>query len=168
MPKVKKANTKTVRKADEKAQNIQLAVKAYKDPTSGLSLRAAVSLYHCSKDSITNHLDDTPQVEYAPDVYVEQQKLSPAEETALVNHIIECYQLMLPLDVELLHYYANELCRAKGDHTPVGKNWYHKFYERNPSVKTLRAGSAFIPEASIPYRYRIVLVSIARIDTVSI
>ena len=122
MPKVKKANTKIVRKAVEKAQNIQLAVKAYKDPTSGLSLRAAASLYHCSKDSITNHLDDTPQVEYAPDVYVEQQKLSPAEETALVNHIIECYQSMLPLDVELLHYYANELCRAKGDYTFVGKN----------------------------------------------
>ena len=46
---------------------------------------------------------------------------------------------MLSLDVKLLHYYANELCRAKGDHTPVGKNWHHKFYERNPSVKTLRA-----------------------------
>jgi hypothetical protein len=139
MPKVKKANTKTVRKAVEKAQNIQLAVKAYKDPTSGLSLRAATSLYHCSKDSITNHLDDTPQVKYAPNIYVEQQKLSPAEETALVNHIIECYQSMLPLDIELLHYYANELCRAKGDHTPVKKNWHHKFYERHPHVKTLRA-----------------------------
>jgi hypothetical protein len=30
------------------------------------------------------------------------------------------------------------------------------------------AGSASIPEASIPYRYRIELVSIARIDTESI
>jgi hypothetical protein len=46
---------------------------------------------------------------------------------------------MLPLDVELLYYYANELCRAKGDYTPVGKNWHYKFYERNSSVKTLRA-----------------------------
>ena len=71
MPRVKKANPKALRKAAEKARNIQLAVEAYKDPTSGLSLRAAASLYHCSKDSITNYLDDTPQVEYAPDVYVE-------------------------------------------------------------------------------------------------
>jgi hypothetical protein len=46
---------------------------------------------------------------------------------------------MLPLDVELLHYYVNELCRAKGDHTLVGKNWHHKFYERHSSIKTLRA-----------------------------
>jgi hypothetical protein len=66
-------------------------MKAYKDPTSGLLLRAAASLYHCFKDSITNYFDDTSQVEYAPNVYVEQQKLSPAEEIALVNHIIECY-----------------------------------------------------------------------------
>jgi iron-sulfur cluster repair protein YtfE (RIC family) len=114
-------------------------VEAYKNPISDLSLRAAASLYHYSKDSITNHLDDTPQVEYAPDIYVEQQKLSPAEEIALINHIIEYYQSMLPLNVELLYYYANKLCRAKGDHTPVGKNWHHKFYERNPNVKTLRA-----------------------------
>ncbi len=122
MPKVEEPNTKAVRKALEKAKNIQLAVKVYKDPTSGLSLRAAASLYHCSKDSITNHLNDTPKHEYTPDIYIEQQKLSPAEEKALVDHIIDCYKLMLPLDVELLHYYANELCRAKGDNEPVGKN----------------------------------------------
>ena len=49
-------------------------------------------------------------------------KKQPAEETALVNHIRECYQSMLPVDVELLHYYANELLRARGDNEPVGKN----------------------------------------------
>jgi hypothetical protein len=48
---------------------------------------------------------------------------------------------MLPLNVELLYYYANELCRAKGDHTPVEKNWHYKFYERYPHVKILRARS---------------------------
>ena len=46
---------------------------------------------------------------------------------------------MLPLDVKLLHYYVNKLYRVKKDHTSVGKNWYHKFYERNSSVKILRA-----------------------------
>ena len=97
-------------------------MKAYKDPTSNLLLRAAASLYHCSKDSITNHLNDTPKHEYTPDIYIEQQKLTPAEEKTLVDHIINYYKLMLPLDVELLHYYANELCRAKGDNKPVKKN----------------------------------------------
>jgi hypothetical protein len=46
---------------------------------------------------------------------------------------------MLPLNVKLFHYYANKLYRAKGDYTPVRKNWHHKFYERNSSVKILRA-----------------------------
>ena len=139
MPRVKKANPKALRKAAEKARNIQLAVEAYKDPTSGLSLRAAASLYHCNKDSITHHLNDTPEHRYAPDVYIDRQRLSPAEETALVSHIRECYQSILPVDVKLLHSYANELLRARGDDEPVGKNWHHKFYERHPSVKTMRA-----------------------------
>jgi hypothetical protein len=98
MPKIKKANPKALRKAAEKARNIQLAVEAYKDPTSGLSLRAAASLYHCNKDSITHHLNDTPEHRYAPNVYIDRQRLSPAEKTALVNHIRECYQSMLPVD----------------------------------------------------------------------
>ncbi len=45
---------------------------------------------------------------------------------------------MLSLDIELLYYYANELCRAKENYTFVEKNWHHKFYERNPSVKILK------------------------------
>ena len=43
MPRVKRANTKALRKASEKAQNIQLAVKAYKKPISNLLLPAAAS-----------------------------------------------------------------------------------------------------------------------------
>src|SRR6266536_5180970 len=97
-------------------------MKAYKDPTSGLLLRVAASLYHYSKDLITNHLNDTPKYEYISDIYIEQQKLTPAEEKALINHIINYYKLILPLDIKLLHYYANKLCRVKGDNKPIEKN----------------------------------------------
>ena len=72
MPKVEEPNTKAVRKALKKAKNIQLAVKAYKDPISGLLLRAAASLYHYSKNSINNHLNDTPKHEYTPNIYIKQ------------------------------------------------------------------------------------------------
>ena len=113
-------------------------MKAYKNPTSSLLLRAAASLYHYSKNSITNHLNDTPKHEYVSDIYIEQQKLTPAEEKALINHIINYYKLILPLDVELLYYYVNELCRVKKDNELVEKNWYLKFYKRNSSVKILR------------------------------
>ncbi len=97
-------------------------MKAYKDPTSGLLLRAAVSLYYYSKNLITNHLNDTPKYEYIFDIYIEQQKLTPAEEKVLIDHIINCYKSMLPLDIKLLYYYANKLCRAKGDNELVKKN----------------------------------------------
>jgi len=46
---------------------------------------------------------------------------------------------MLPLNIKLLHYYANKLCRVKGDNKLIRKNWYLKFYKRNPSVKILKA-----------------------------
>ena len=97
-------------------------MKAYKNPISSLLLRAAASLYYYFKNFITNHLDDTPQVEYTPNIYIEQQKLSSTKETTLINYIIECYQLMLPLDIKFLHYYANKLYRAKGDYTPIKIN----------------------------------------------
>jgi len=97
-------------------------VKAYKDPTSSLLLRAAISLYHYSKDLITNHLNDTPKHEYTPNVYIKQQKLSFTEKKALINHIIDCYKLILPLDIKFLYYYANKLCRAKGNNKLIKKN----------------------------------------------
>jgi hypothetical protein len=91
-------------------------VQAYKNPSSGLSLRAAALFYNYNKDSITNHLNNTPktsQIRYTPDIYVERQLLNTAEETALYNHILECYQSHLSLDVKLLHHYANELLQAR-------------------------------------------------------
>jgi hypothetical protein len=75
MPRVKRANPKALRKAAEKALNIQLAVKAYKDPSNDLSLRVVAAIFNCSKSSITNHLNnisDTCKIQYAPDIYVER------------------------------------------------------------------------------------------------
>jgi hypothetical protein len=97
-------------------------VDAYKDPTSDFSLRAAASLYHYLKNSMFNHFNDTLKHEYISDIYVEQQKFSPAEEIALVNHILDYYKSALSLDVKLIHYYDNKLCRLKRDNESVEKN----------------------------------------------
>ena len=136
MPKAIKANSRTIRKSQEKSQNIQLAVKAYTDPSSGLSLRAAAVIYGCSKDSITNHLKDgsgTTKHRYAPDVYVKRQLLNAAEETVLCNHIRECYASHLSFDVELLHYYANQLLEARvgplSEDMKIRGNWHSRFYQ---------------------------------------
>jgi hypothetical protein len=94
MSKVIKANSKAIRKSVEKAKNIQLAVQAYKDSSSGLSLRAAVLFYNCNKNSITNHLNNIPeifQIRYTSNIYVERQLLNAAKETALYSYIFEYY-----------------------------------------------------------------------------
>jgi hypothetical protein len=69
--------------------------------------------------------------------------LNTAEETALYNHILECYQSHLSLDVELLHHYTNELLQARlgplREEDKVGTNWYIRFYQRHPNIKGLRA-----------------------------
>jgi hypothetical protein len=116
IPKVIKANSKAIRKSVEKAKNIQLAVQAYKNPFSSLSLRATALLYNCNKNSITNHFNNIPktsQIRYMFDIYVERQLLNAAEKTALYNYIFEYYQSHLFFDVELFHHYTNKLLQAR-------------------------------------------------------
>jgi hypothetical protein len=72
MPKVIKAISRVIRKSEEKAKNIQLAVEAYIDSTSGFSLRAAAIIYGYSKISIINYFDNISRIRYASDVYIER------------------------------------------------------------------------------------------------
>ena len=53
---------------------------------------------------------------------------------------------------------AIAICSVKSEKVGIVCEW----------EQCVAAGSASIPEASIPYRYRIILVSIIRIDIVSI
>jgi hypothetical protein len=73
---------------------------------------------------------------YLPDLGVEFQKLISVEEAALKDHIHECAESGLPIIPRLFRDLANELCRAKGDYKPVGKNWHLGFYDRHTSVES--------------------------------
>jgi hypothetical protein len=143
MPRVIKPKDEAIRKSELKAKNIQLAIKDYTNPISGLLLRAAASIHGVSKTSITNHLDKQSKIRYAPDIYVERQTLNAVKETVLCQHIRECYQSHLSFDVKLLHYYANHLLQARIGPLPDDKkikgNWYLRFYQRHPFIKGMRA-----------------------------
>jgi hypothetical protein len=121
MPQSKKANDKVPTTTIKKIKNIQLIMDTYKNPISDFLLRAAASLNHYLKNSIFNYFNNTPKYEYISDIYVEQQKFSLAEEIAFINYIFNCYKSVLFLNVELLHYYVNKLCRLKEDHEPIEK-----------------------------------------------
>jgi Tc5 transposase DNA-binding domain len=99
-------------------------------------MRQAAALYHCSHSSISNHLNKEKEVMYLPDLGVEFQKLTPVEEAALKDHIHECAESGLPITPRLLRDLANELCRAKEDYKPVGKNWHLGFYDRHTSIES--------------------------------
>ena len=139
--KVNRDREKILSKADIKANNILKAVEAYEAEDSDLSMRRAAALFHCSSASISNHINARKDVQYMPDLAVEYQKLTPIEETALKDHIHDCFQSGLSLTPKLLREYANELCRTKGDDKEVGKNWHLGFYERHTSVKSKYARS---------------------------
>jgi hypothetical protein len=127
---------KVLSKADIKAENIIKAIEAYKAEGSELSMRQAADLYHYSHSSISNHLNKKKEVMYLPNLGVEFQKLIPVEEAALKDHIHKYAESGLPITPRLLRDLANELCKAKRDYKPVGKNWHLDFYNRHTSVES--------------------------------
>jgi hypothetical protein len=113
---------KVLLKADIKAENIIKIIKIYKAEGSELSMRQAAALYHYSHFSISNHLNKKKKVMYLSDLGVEFQKFILVKETALKDHIHECAESGLPIISRLFRDLVNELCRAKGDYKPIGKN----------------------------------------------
>jgi hypothetical protein len=123
-------------------------VQAYKDPSSGLLLRAAALFYNYNKNSIINHFNnifEISQIRYTSDIYVERQLLNIAEEITLYNHIFEHYQSHLSLDVKLLYHYINELLQATlgslREEDKIEMNWHIRFYQYHSNVKDLRTRS---------------------------
>jgi hypothetical protein len=85
-------------KADIKAKNIQNAVTPIRPlpPRSELSIRQAATLFHCSKSSVANHINEK-EIQYLPDLAVDRQKLTSVEEAALKDHIDDCYKSGMPI-----------------------------------------------------------------------
>ena len=114
MARTKKAKKEKVHtKAEEKAKNIQLAINAYQDPDSNLSINAAARIFNCSKDSISNHTNPYEKYGFLPDYYVESQKLSPPEKLALIVHISDCYNAGLSFNPKFFRTFANDIIKMK-------------------------------------------------------
>ena len=101
-------------KSKAKAEATDKAIDHYKRNQS-LSLIKASIIYGCSKQSISNHIKANFSIRHSPDVHNDHQRLTPAEEAALVKHINECYLSGFPLHVSHLNDFANEILRSRGD-----------------------------------------------------
>ena len=116
-----------------KVERIEQAHAAWKNPDNTLSLTKIAkqhgiwpsTLYYRITHGLSMH-----------DRGHNQQRLSPEEETTLVNYILRLQAWGWPGQVEYIRAIAQELCEAKGDKKPLGVNWTQKFLRRHPNIKT--------------------------------
>ena len=117
---------------------VQLAVSAWKNANGTLSMREAARQHGISKSTldyrIRGHMTATARNQ-------KQQRLTPEEESALVNWILSLQALGWPPRVEQIRQMATELLVKKEDMKPLGVNWAQKFVARHPEVKTSIASS---------------------------
>ena len=64
------------------------------------------------------------------------QRLSPREEEALRDWIIQLAVWGWPVQVWQLHAMASSLLLRKGDTKPLGINWTQAFLQRHPTLKS--------------------------------
>ncbi len=106
-------------KALNKSEAIKKAAEVYKNNLN-LSFRRAAIIHDVAPNSIRNYLNG--QTKPTPDYFASYQKLSPIEESVLVEHIMRGYHLGYPLTIPHLNDCANELLRIKGINDTVN---YH-------------------------------------------
>jgi hypothetical protein len=66
-----------------------------------------------------------------------RQRLTLAEEKVLREYCIQLERWGCPARISQLRFIAEELLKAKGDTTPIGKNWPRAFLDRHPDLKSV-------------------------------
>jgi len=66
------------------------------------------------------------------------QRLSPTQESSLVDWVLVQDQLGLPPTHRQIKHFAQRILKAGGDEKCLGKHWMEQFLNRNPSIKTLK------------------------------
>ena len=104
--------------------------------------------------SVTNETDDIPVSTRWHRAHgrqtrrqraIQQQLLTPAEEKALVDHVLRLYRNGRPARVKHLRYFARtHLQRRAGTDGPCstrlpGKDWPQAFYKRHPELQAARS-----------------------------
>ncbi len=103
-----------------KAAAIKKTVKTMKnDPT--LSARKAEAIFIVSSQSVLNHLNDKKKL-YAPDYYVNRQRLLPIEEKILIRHYLRIHRSGFSLNILYLRGCVAYLCALKGDFESIEEN----------------------------------------------
>ncbi len=115
---------------DSNEKQLLLAIQAIKsDPT--LTLRRAAALYKVAQTTLGTRLAG---VQSRVDCSPNSQKMTPREETLIVQHILDLDSRGFPPRLAEIAEMADAIL-AEGNRKPVGKNWPANFVKRQPELK---------------------------------
>jgi hypothetical protein len=116
--------------AASKEGQIILALQALQNDKN-LSVRAAAKIYGVPRKTLGRRRAGKP-ARY--DTTPKSRKLTPSEEDAIVQYIIELSERAFPPRLRGVEDMANQLLRVR-DAAPVGKLWAHNFVKRQPELR---------------------------------
>jgi len=102
---------------------------------SGTSARKASAIYGVAKSTLLDRLRGKQPKKIAQSRH---QRLSPYQETRLVDWILAQGALGFPPTHAQIRLFAQRIINLAGDTQPLGRHWMDGFLARNPSVKTIR------------------------------
>lgn len=65
------------------------------------------------------------------------QRLAPEEEEVIVYHIHLLARFNFPPRTSKIRFMAEAMIKIKGDPSPLGPNWPHRFVTRQPTIKSM-------------------------------
>ena len=113
-------------------QRLQSAFLAWKQTDKTLSITKAAALYGVSKSTLHARIQGR-QPRFSSDQV--RQLLTPEEDDALKDCVLQLYAWGWPAKVAQLRQMAIELLRARGNHTALGVNWQQHFLHRHPDLQ---------------------------------
>lgn len=120
---------------DEREQRLQQAAVEVRQGAHD-SIRKAAAAHNVPESTLRTRLAGTPPKK---DAQVGQQSLTPAAESALVEHIRRCAYSGYPLTPANIREYANTISRrisGRVDAVDVGRNWLQGFLLRHPTIRS--------------------------------
>jgi hypothetical protein len=110
---------------------ILLALQSIK-PQGNLSVRQAAKAYNVSRTTLQYRRVGRPS---RRDITPNSTKLTPLEEEAIVQYVLDLDTRGLPPRLSDVEDMANRLVVVRADE-PVGKHWVRRFIDRQPALRT--------------------------------
>ncbi|KAL5612103.1 hypothetical protein BROUX41_000349 [Berkeleyomyces rouxiae] len=104
--------------------------------SNGQSIRSASREWGVPMRTLQHRTHGTQRREAA---FSHLQRLAPTQESHLAERIRIQASLGAPPTHQQVREFAQRILRAKGDSSPLGKNWTQNFIKRNPSIKIRRS-----------------------------